>query len=848
MAALRRLVFTLLLVFAALVAGGPRLALESAPLANAAPGDETFTTFAGATAHVWSGTPLTLGTSGGSLPVPISAVFEWSNANQSFRFWFRGFPANFNTLATLNADGFYFFQGPAGQLVTIEGSAGHQLAANQSSFNTVIGATGRLWTGGIVAPETLPAGVSAVFRWKDETQSFQFWFRGFPANFNTLPPALGRGKFYFLQAANVVSITSPTPPQDGSSSALIEQALAAGTLPILPGTTALESALAYKVFASFGDPRSAQFAVASPTFDEVAVREAALGYTTASFAAKALLDPFLLPPSAPGSWIENQPANATGLRASRSPVPMTPVFNQFSLFKVWYRNDRPQDAPTAVDVLAEMETVIDGALIGLMGSAHAPESDGNVPTGGDNRFDIYLVGPMPGTNIAHAQPYPTATCSNRPAYIVAEPMASLDLLKAQVASAYMEAILYTFLESCSPESLWLFFATATWAMDYVYPTLGFEHTYAQEFFDDLNRGSSLTGTTDEGAYTWLQFLARRPGGSASIVKQIWDGTALDDALTAMVQALGGQSAFNALWSEYARHTLNRDPDNFFANLDNLAASSAANVTFHCAGVCEESYLTKAGQVGLNTYRFTFAPGTTVNQVKIAWVPLTDDGQPTARARAFVKKGGNWTGPESWDFPANSLHNYCSQQVPGQQIQEVLLVFSNSDATTAKQAESVVAIQSLEITTGCPSTFHAELSGPPHGEVAAVQDATVVFEERPHPTPGVRKFVTVSGRLDWSATACSTTASGSFDVGPERTVLLGTATLVVDNNAGSYSVTSLDPSGSYGFGATCSGGPVTVRPGAGWGNTGVQPTSPNPTVLTGNQVFPGFQMNWEIRVP
>ena len=46
------------------------------------------------------------------------------------------------------------------------------------------------------APAT---NVSAIFQWNNLVQQFNFWFRGFPQNFQTLPMGVERGKYYFFQ-------------------------------------------------------------------------------------------------------------------------------------------------------------------------------------------------------------------------------------------------------------------------------------------------------------------------------------------------------------------------------------------------------------------------------------------------------------------------------------------------------------------------------------------------------------------------------------------------------------------------------------------------------------------------
>ena len=73
-------------------------------------------TVAGANAAIWSGGPhvMTSLFSYGSI-TPVTAIFWWSNDNQQFKFWFRGFPDPFQTLiAGIERGKHYFFQAPTG--------------------------------------------------------------------------------------------------------------------------------------------------------------------------------------------------------------------------------------------------------------------------------------------------------------------------------------------------------------------------------------------------------------------------------------------------------------------------------------------------------------------------------------------------------------------------------------------------------------------------------------------------------------------------------------------------------------------------------------------------------------
>jgi len=58
-------------------------------------------TIAGANSDVWEGIDHAVGTlEAYSSIAPVTAIFSWDNSGQVFKFWFRGFPAPFQTLQT----------------------------------------------------------------------------------------------------------------------------------------------------------------------------------------------------------------------------------------------------------------------------------------------------------------------------------------------------------------------------------------------------------------------------------------------------------------------------------------------------------------------------------------------------------------------------------------------------------------------------------------------------------------------------------------------------------------------------------------------------------------------------
>lgn len=105
-----------------------------------------------------------------------------------------------------------------------------------------------------------------------------------------------------------------------SSAQLIDQAQSGGAI-------SLESALEYKVFAMFGDPRlpAASHGDDSAVFESDALWLVAQHWSELSAAAQAILLPFLVPPAYVGSWYSPAPAAAARQfeRLAQSSAPLT---------------------------------------------------------------------------------------------------------------------------------------------------------------------------------------------------------------------------------------------------------------------------------------------------------------------------------------------------------------------------------------------------------------------------------------------------------------------------------------------------------------------------------------------
>ncbi len=184
------------------------------------------------------------------------------------------------------------------------------------------------------------------------------------------------------QAIYLPVVSSPNkgnngPISDQPSERLINLARQAGKLDA-------ETALLYRVYASFEDPRlPAEYRGDDSTAPaSMALQEAQARYSTLSAATQAALAPFWLPPTAENSWHEQrEPGGQVSLRATgdapdagHAKVKWLTTCNSDPNIKVWYQERYPEDAATARIICEEVAGVIWPRLTSLMG--RKPMDDG----------------------------------------------------------------------------------------------------------------------------------------------------------------------------------------------------------------------------------------------------------------------------------------------------------------------------------------------------------------------------------------------------------------------------------------------------------------------------------------
>jgi hypothetical protein len=385
---------------------------------------------------------------------------------------------------------------------------------------------------------------------------------------------------------------------------LIERAQAEGGIDA-------ETALIYQVYAAYGDPRLPE----EYRGDDEFVLDSFIGLTLVeefdrlSPQAQAILAPFLLPPSAPGSWVELQGETAvrtSGLvTASSTVVEWGKVAAVGGKIKVWYQKRYAGDDAKAEGVAKAIDDKIWPKLTAFMPE---PFLDGGLANnGGDPSIDIYLVHI---TNLGLAKAYHSLPS---PAYILINSRHPLGDeanpgIVQTVAHELMHASQFTYkLMPCWTEYAWLMEATAMWVEHHIYPRANSEHPYAATFLNTPFLPLNNTNYSREyGAYLMPFFL---DSGDGKLVRRIWDKTASLSSLEALHAALPEYER-ESWFRKFSVANWNRQPEDQYARYDGLAHRAPAGGGTLAVLVDELQYEltfpTELNHLSAQYYHFTFS--------------------------------------------------------------------------------------------------------------------------------------------------------------------------------------------------------------------------------------------------
>jgi len=374
----------------------------------------------------------------------------------------------------------------------------------------------------------------------------------------------------------LISKSGPPP----SSSELIAQALARGQIDS-------ETALVYNVYAIFVDARLPAIYQGddSRLRDSTVMRQIRGELPSLTSPTQALLAPFLLPPSAPGSWLELREAPSRAARESDRALAAPTIQWKKELVGdkpavVWWQTRYQEDEAKAKTIASELSTAIWPLLTSLMGE---PITDaGLTNNGGDPRLDIYLIHKGSKGDYGLAEPY-LDVCSSTPA---PEPGFMLintqkkDWLRNTVAHEFFHILQMRYKIDCGKKDYgWLLESTATWAEDVAYPDDQSEWIYLSDFLDLPNTPLEDTGIPRKGspnphfygAYLWPFYLSHAtPGPGKAVVPAIFARSESQQILQSVNDSIPG--GFKQQWPEFVLRNWNTDPVEDYQSWDKLYRS------------------------------------------------------------------------------------------------------------------------------------------------------------------------------------------------------------------------------------------------------------------------------------
>lgn len=377
-----------------------------------------------------------------------------------------------------------------------------------------------------------------------------------------------------------VEVRPPTGIVESTSTGLIFEAMATGALD-------RDTAVQYLVFAAFGDPRlPAAYARTAQSLSTTAAMHVVVDeFSSLSPEAQAVVQPFLLPPWAPGSWYETRYPRRPAIVGAPAPPPAWATVTTSPHVIVHYPTAAGAGvAQIAASLANEIDTVIWPRLEAYWGAAHMPLDDSGLATdtatNPDGRLDIALLAPA-DLPLAGGDETPYGTPTPSPAHIRLR--YDLPLHGSKTTLGLYESAAHEIFHACQDSypqhetyatARWIYEATATWAMDYVYPFTNTEQKFAKGFLDTMNLPlDDTTNDRDYGGYLFFQWADRWTEGP-EFVKRVWEKYQTLDALDAVDQSFkdsvfGDKVALTDVWGLFLVAAWNRPPNGFFFQEDGL---------------------------------------------------------------------------------------------------------------------------------------------------------------------------------------------------------------------------------------------------------------------------------------
>jgi len=547
---------------------------------------------------------------------------------------------------------------------------------------------------------------------------------------------------------------------------LIDAALASGAIDD-------ETALLYKVFAEFGDPRLPQQYVgrSDPFFEGVATMYAARHLNSFSPATRAILAPFFEFPdlfALPLSTLSAPAGRRSVARAAvvnSTPVTESPSYRVLELVPGRVRMGWDDNSPLAIvleqharALEAEFRSVIWPKLTRALGPLIGGRilillDDAPGPTGEDASIDC-------ATARIRLRQHDAVTLAHELTH------ALLDLN-------------FT-LAACNQDGkLWMHEATAQWAQHYVYPPAnqGREQGAAPWFLREtdapLNKYERGPRGHQYGAYLWFFRLAGQ-GNDPSIVRAMWESALDDTGLEGIdgVLRASGFGGFEDQWPKFALDNWNREaPYHKYYEWDGLS-HKASQHEFEARLDGEGWRALPLGYdlpiLSADYQRWDFTKDPNIRGILFQNTSAGDD--PNASIRAIVKiRNQPWREAEDW---SQKKERFFCRDNSDEDVEEVILVVANRGFQPANLRIHDQGFQLIYSATPCSdwtgSTTYRQNNAATSGFITSAEGESLRF--RPDLTNPLGIWRAIEGTITvhindsfpYEDGTCVETATKSYD--------------------------------------------------------------------------------------
>jgi hypothetical protein len=492
------------------------------------------------------------------------------------------------------------------------------------------------------------------------------------------------------------------------------------------GTISYETALLYKVQAIAGDPAlPAQYRGDDKERDGTAVMDEVVEkFDSLSPALQTQLQPYLLPPGDPNSWFAQNERSAEG-ELSAAALTWETINTANGKVKIWYHPEYG-DGGRAARIAQELNNRIWPEITTLMSRPPLPDCGPTCPGGGgDNRIDIYLVNS--GMNYVKA----FKCCAGSSGYLVLQRTATFGVL----AQGFMRLNQYAFSFWSYNEYEWIRAATATWAIDFVYPKFNQDPDYPRNHEEhDAAPGflkapalplETVNYAHEYGAYLFPYFI-----NDPSVVPDIFHDAHFQDSLLVVnSQVFEG---FRNVWPQFALENWNEAPVDFYKRHDELRHGVRAEFDGELSAPDEHALSTAVPHLAALYYRFDI-----LDEARyVTFFNTLAGGYETAHVWAIPSIDGQVQEPQDWT--QFSQKSFCRDN-PGENLTSLVLIFSNSEY---ENREHVLEADDA-ILRGSPACAGGTLTG----NITYNQTSEYSFDNGSHGS--AERTITFNVRMRWN---------------------------------------------------------------------------------------------------